>query len=96
MADQDEPGLVTLPRNMDAPVAADLKTELLALRGRPVRIDGAAVERFGGLCLQVLLAATQTWAEDGQACRIEGASPALEQAVRRFGASALLTISHED
>ena len=95
MADQDETGLVTLPRNMDATVAADLKAELLALRGRPVRLDGAAVERFGGLCLQVLLAASQTWAEDGCACRID-ASPALEQAIRRFGASALLTISHED
>jgi chemotaxis protein CheX len=31
-----------------------------------VTLDGAAVERLGGLCLQVLLSASRTWAEDGR------------------------------
>ena len=96
MSDLDETALVTLPRSLDASVAADLRGELMALRGRPVRIDGAAVERVGGLCLQVLLAAAQTWGEDGLACRIEGASPAMTEAVRRLGASERLTISEGD
>jgi len=49
-----------LPPVLDLNQAAPLKTDLLSLRGRPVVVDAADVERLGGLCLQVLLSARKT------------------------------------
>ena len=43
----------------------DLNAALLALRGHPVVLDASAVQRLGGLCLQILLSARKTWAADG-------------------------------
>ena len=49
---------ITLPAVLDILHAESLRTELLAVRGQAVAIDGSAVERLGGLCLQVLLSPT--------------------------------------
>ena len=54
-----------LPDVLDLNAAELLKAELLALRGHPLTLDASAVERLGGLCLQVLLSARKTWAADG-------------------------------
>lgn len=50
---------------LDLNAAEPLKAELLALRGHPVVLDASAVQRLGGLCLQILLSAKKTWAADG-------------------------------
>lgn len=73
---------------LDLRAAAGLKTDLLAFRGRPVRLDASAVERLGGLCLQVLLAARKTWAEDGQALTLTGEAEAFQDQWAAFGAPA--------
>ncbi|RZJ31130.1 MAG: STAS domain-containing protein [Brevundimonas sp.] len=57
---------VVLPSVLDIRAAGPLQAELLGLRGQPVTLDASAVERLGGLCLQVLLSARATWAADGQ------------------------------
>ena len=57
---------VVLPSVLDIRAAGPLQAEILGLRGQPLTLDVSAVERLGGLCLQVLLSTRATWAADGQ------------------------------
>lgn len=57
---------VVLPSVLDIRAAGPLQAEILGLRGQPLTVDASAVDRLGGLCLQVLLSARSTWAADGQ------------------------------
>ena len=81
------PAAVVLPAVLDLAHAEPLRAELLALRGQPVVVDGAAVERLGGLCLQVLISAQQTWARDGQSLVIDRVSEAFANQWNAFGAA---------
>ena len=74
---------------LDVTAAGPLREQLLALRGGPVDLDASAVERLGGLCLQVLMAARRTWATDGQPLRLGPASPAFASQLAAFGAPEL-------
>lgn len=80
---------LALPASLDIQQAAPLQAQLLGLRGQAVTLDGSAVERLGGLCLQVLLSAQCTWIGDGQALRINPVSEAFAQQWTAFGAPAL-------
>jgi chemotaxis protein CheX len=75
-----------LPESLDLVAAAPLRDELLRRRGAPLDLDGSAVERFGGQCLQVLLAAQAAWQEDGQPFRLVAPSEALTDGLRALGA----------
>jgi chemotaxis protein CheX len=79
-----------LPAHLDLVAAAPLRSEILARRGQPLDLDGAAVQRMGGLCLQVLLAARAAWAADNQPFRLLAPSPALREAISTLGADATL------
>ncbi|MES1199513.1 MAG: STAS domain-containing protein [Pseudomonadota bacterium] len=74
-----------LPWILDLNAAQPLQQALLAARGRPLALDAAQVERMGGLCLQVLVAAESTWIADAQPFVIENRSAAFEEALRVFG-----------
>jgi chemotaxis protein CheX len=73
---------------LDLGAAERLHARLTALRGAPLEIDASQVERLGGLCLQVLLSARQTWAADGRIARLSQTSPAFDDAWALFGAPA--------
>jgi len=80
---------VVLPAVLDIRAAAPLKAEILGLRGQPLTLDASAVERLGGLCLQVLLSARSTWAADGQALTVTtGDATAFSDQWAAFGAAA--------
>jgi chemotaxis protein CheX len=64
MLDNEAADAFVLPASLDLAAAADLKEQLLARRGQKIHVDGANVSRVGVPCLQVLLAARQTWADD--------------------------------
>jgi chemotaxis protein CheX len=53
-----------LPQAMDVSSVGPLVKDLLALRGRPIRLDASQVEKLGGLGLQTLLSARLTWRAD--------------------------------
>lgn len=80
------PAQVILPAVLDLQYAEPLRAELLGLRGQAVTIDGSAVERLGGLCLQVLLSAQQSWASDGQMLSLAPVSDAFADQWKMFGA----------
>jgi len=73
---------------LDLGAAERLHARLAGLRGGPLEIDASQVERLGGLCLQVLLSARQTWAADGHSVRLSHPSPAFDDAWALFGAPA--------
>ena len=78
---------------LDLVAAEKLHGQLVALRGRPLDIDASAVERMGGLSLQVLLSAQKTWAADGGSLRFSALSPAFQQSWDMFAAPPLATAS---
>ena len=80
--------LSALPAVLDLRAADPLKAQLLAVRGQETALDASAVERLGGLCLQVLLSALATWRADGQSLTFINVSEAFASQWSAFGASA--------
>ena len=85
-----EDAVIRLPEILDVVAATALTAELLAMRGRPATLDGSAVQRIGGLCLQVLLAAREAWRSDACSFRIESSSERLVTCLGQMGAGDLL------
>lgn len=81
-----------LPETLDLPAAVPLATDLLARRGADISIDASVAQRMGAQCLQVLLSARATWAEDGHAFRITGASAEFAEASALLGAADLISL----
>jgi chemotaxis protein CheX len=88
---------VQLAEILDLNAAEPLRQALVERRGAPVVLDGSNVGRLGGLCLQVLISAQKTWAEDGYDFRLERCSTALLEQLRLLGAADLSADSfHND
>ena len=71
---------------LDLGAAERLHARLMEVRGQPLDIDASQVERLGGLCLQVLISARNTWRADGQTAVIGQASTAFDEAWALFAA----------
>ena len=71
---------------LDLGAAERLHARLMEVRGQPLDIDASQVERLGGLCLQVLISARDTWRADGQSAVIGQASTAFDDAWSLFAA----------
>jgi chemotaxis protein CheX len=80
---------------LDLKAAAPLKAALMERRGHPLEIDAADVQRMGGLCLQVLLAAAAAWRTDGMSLRVGPRSEAFLDALRIFGGEAAFQFQPE-
>jgi len=65
---------LALPPVLDLIAASSLLEAFLTRRGQALSVDGAAVERVGGQCLQVMLAARAAWAADDQELLLENCS----------------------
>lgn len=81
---------VELPAVLDLNSAAIVHHELNSLRGKAVELDASGVERLGGVCLQLLLAARAAWAADGHEFRIINQSDAFAASARLMAANDLL------
>jgi chemotaxis protein CheX len=75
---------------LDLAAAAPLRDEILEQRGSALVLDGSRVQRLGGLCLQVLLAARATWAADEKPFRVADATPEFRNCLERVGAESLI------
>jgi chemotaxis protein CheX len=80
------PVRICLAPALNSAAATDLAAELLSVRGRPVVLDAGAVEQLGGLCLQVLLSASRTWAADNVQFAFNPASQAIRDQSAVYGA----------
>ena len=81
----DDVKTLRLVDSLDMTAAAPLANELKGLRGGPLRLEADGVRRLGGQCLQVLIAARDAWAADGQAFEIGDPSPDFAEAAALFG-----------
>lgn len=77
---------------LDLAAASPLAAELVHLRGHPIEIDASQVERLGGPCLQVLLAAKATWSGDHLGFRVIHPSQEFLRSIKLMAAESLLTI----
>lgn len=82
---------ISLGKTLDLSAAKRLWSEFGEARGNALTLDGSAVERMGGLCLQVLLAARTAWQADGHAFDIAKPSDALQAGLALLAAGDLLT-----
>lgn len=87
MTDQVTSASLCLPAILDLKAVTALRQDFLAHKDRPVEIDASAVQRLGGLCLQVILAARASWAADGQPFTIITPSPRFDEDLMLFGAT---------
>lgn len=71
---------------LDLGAAERLHARLTERRGQSLDIDASQVERLGGLCLQVLVSARNTWQADGRSAVIGQPSTAFEEAWALFAA----------
>lgn len=76
---------VKLAPVLDYRAAAPLREELLAQRHKVIVVDGAEVQRLGGQCIQVLVSAARTWAQDDVAFSIVNMSPDMNRALGHVG-----------
>lgn len=81
---------LALPETLDLKAAGPLKAAFLQCRGDAIEVEAGQVRRLGGLCLQILLAASKAWAQDGKAFSIKGPSEAFLETTRLFGADGAL------
>ena len=79
--------MIQLPAILDLNAAGPLAHELGGMRGRGVQVDASAVRRLGAQCLQVLMSAQQTWANDGHVLKIGDASREFTDQWNAFGAA---------
>lgn len=87
MLEYSDTGL-NLPPVLDLTAAAALLEAFLARRGHALAIDGGNVQRLGGQCLQVMLAARAAWAADDQDLSFENCSGELLAALELLGVAA--------
>ncbi|MGE0742202.1 MAG: STAS domain-containing protein [Hyphomonadaceae bacterium] len=80
-----------LPATLDFRTAAPLRDALLERRGHPLRLDADEVERIGGQCIQVLVAAQQTWAHDGVAFSLHAPSDEMRRSLGYVGLQSFFT-----
>jgi chemotaxis protein CheX len=88
-----DPIALALPAVLDLRAAAPLKSSLDALTGSALDIDASKVERLGGLCLQILLAAETAWRGAGLGFRAINASEAFRDDLRLMGAASLVPMA---
>jgi chemotaxis protein CheX len=74
-----------LPSVLDVKAASALQQQFIDRRGTALHIDASRVERIGGLCLQVLLAAQAAWSTDQQALVFDNPSQELRAGLTAFG-----------
>lgn len=82
---------ITLPPVLDFKAACSLKADIQAHAGAPLDLDVSKVERVGGLCLQVVLAAAEAWKVAGLPFQLVHANDTVRNDVRLMGATHLLS-----
>ncbi len=86
MASAGSGGALALPEILDLRAAAPLRAAIAERRGDDLMLDAANVQRLGGQCLQVLLAAQSAWRAEGRGFAVSTPSPAFEEALQTMGA----------
>ena len=74
-----------LKQRLDSAAAASLRDALAASGAEDIALDASEVEVLGGLCLELLMCASQVARATGQAFAIANPSEAFADNLARFG-----------
>ena len=74
-----------LPSTLDLAAAAPLWARMRDAKGQPLALDASDVERLGGVCLQVLLAAKAQCTAGGVSFQVDNPSEAFISAAAVMG-----------
>ncbi len=85
LSDEQGASALRLEAILDLKAAGALHRDLLLHRGQDLVLDASDVNRLGGQCLQVLLAAVFAWRADGKSFSFDRPSAAFIQALDLFG-----------
>lgn len=85
-----ENSTLTLPPVLDLRAAAQLKADIHSHAGATLDLDVSNVERLGGLCLQVLVAAEAYWRAAGHGFRLTNAGASFCDDLRLMNATQLM------
>lgn len=83
---------IQLPDTLDLSAAGELRSAIISHRGEDLTVDASEVQRLGGLCLQVLLAARQAWTLDGKDFRLVNISASCRDALNLAQAMTALAV----
>ncbi len=78
---------IVLNAVLDLKAATPLTEQMLERRGSDVEVDSGRVQRLGGQCLQVLLAARATWKADGKRFLVINIPPMIVETLILLGVS---------
>ncbi|MFT3722242.1 MAG: STAS domain-containing protein [Hyphomonadaceae bacterium] len=81
---------IELSSTLDLKAAGPLKADIQSHAGGELELDASRVERLGGLCLQVIVAAAATWRAANQNFRLINVGEAFRKDARLLGATGLL------
>jgi chemotaxis protein CheX len=95
-SEQELGPLLKLPAVLDLKAAGPLAAAFLARRGADITVDAGEVQRLGGQCLQVLLAAQLSWREDMNSMHIQAPSADFLSALELFGVTREHLFQEED
>ncbi|MBL4870668.1 MAG: STAS domain-containing protein [Robiginitomaculum sp.] len=76
---------IELTQVLDLTAAKPLFESFQVTRGQAITICAKNVERIGGQCVQVLLAASKAWRDDGHAFEITNSSDDFISGLHTFG-----------
>lgn len=74
-----------LPPRLDLKAVGALQNQILSQRGTDLALDAGEVEHLGALAAQLIRSAARTWAEDGHALALNGASTDLAEQLALLG-----------
>ena len=75
---------ILLPEKLDQAAAPELYASLAKVSGHSVNLDGRAVRGLGGLCGQILVAASKKWEADGKQLTSTCSDP-MKDDLKRLG-----------
>lgn len=84
-----EPTILKLPAVLDLNAASRLHDQVIDLRGCDIAVDASEVTRVGAQCIQVLLAAAESWRKSDRVFRVSQSSETFASTLQ------LLGLSHE-
>ena len=87
MAEQNQSSCesLTLPQSLNGAQVTGLCEALVALRGSPITLRAGDVEHVGAQSLQLLIAARNTWSNDGHPFQIATPSDAMVRDLALLG-----------
>ena len=77
--------VLALDETLDLNAASELAKSLQAMRGKSVAIDPSRVGRVGAQCIQVLVGASKSWADDGVAFSMMTGSEPFNEGLTLLG-----------